>query len=205
MNPRLIGVAATALLALGGGSRLIYNEVRLASAVGITPAQERYRQNEATRASRLAIELAAAQGSISALETAVAAAESQAQGAERRVQTLTAELETARADFAEDQAEDARLQSLLRRTLELDPEEVSKLVAQASSELDRSTSLFEFTRVINDHYSVEQKQELVTNMWRVAYADGRLDKYEESLIRQVAELTYVPHTDYIRAKLVARA
>ncbi|MCP5129699.1 MAG: TerB family tellurite resistance protein [Pseudomonadales bacterium] len=114
-------------------------------------------------------------------------------------------IETARADFAEDQAEDARLQSLLRRTLELDPEEVSKLVAQASSELDRSTSLFEFTRVINDHYSVEQKQELVTNMWRVAYADGRLDKYEESLIRQVAELTYVPHTDYIRAKLVARA
>ena len=95
-------------------------------------------------------------------------------------------IETARADFAEDQAEDARLQSLLRRTLELDPEEVSKLVAQASSELDRSTSLFEFTRVINDHYSVEQKQELVTNMWRVAYADGRLDKYEESLIRQVA-------------------
>ena len=114
-------------------------------------------------------------------------------------------IETARADFAEDQAEDARLQSLLRRTLELDPEEVSKLVAQASSELDRSTSLFEFTRVINDHYSVEQKQELVTNMWRVAYADGRLDKYEEPLIRQVAELTYVPHTDYIRAKLVARA
>lgn len=112
-------------------------------------------------------------------------------------------IETARADFAEDQAEDARLQSLLRRTLELDPEEVSKLVAQASSELDRSTSLFEFTRVINDHYSVEQKQELVTNMWRVAYADGRLDKYEESLIRQVAELTYVPHAEYIRAKLEA--
>ena len=41
-------------------------------------------------------------------------------------------------------------------------------------------------------------------MWRVAYADGRLDKYEESLIRQVAELTYVSHSDYIRLKLAAR-
>ncbi|MCB1855441.1 MAG: TerB family tellurite resistance protein, partial [Halieaceae bacterium] len=41
-------------------------------------------------------------------------------------------------------------------------------------------------------------------MWRVAYADGDLDKYEEYLIRQVAELTYVPHGDYIRAKLEAR-
>jgi uncharacterized tellurite resistance protein B-like protein len=41
-------------------------------------------------------------------------------------------------------------------------------------------------------------------MWQVAYADGRLDKYEEGLIRQVAELTYVPHAEYIRTKLAAR-
>ncbi len=41
-------------------------------------------------------------------------------------------------------------------------------------------------------------------MWRVAYADGHLDKYEEHLIRQVAELTYVPHQDYIRAKLAGK-
>ena len=42
-------------------------------------------------------------------------------------------------------------------------------------------------------------------MWAVAYADGKLAKYEEHLIRQVAELTYVPHQDYIRAKLEAQA
>jgi uncharacterized tellurite resistance protein B-like protein len=35
----------------------------------------------------------------------------------------------------------------------------------------------------------------------VAYADGDLDKYEEHLIRRVAELIYVPHEEYIRAKL----
>jgi uncharacterized tellurite resistance protein B-like protein len=40
-------------------------------------------------------------------------------------------------------------------------------------------------------------------MWAVAFADGNLDKYEEALIRQVAELTYVPHQDYIRCKLAA--
>ncbi|MCA8922869.1 MAG: hypothetical protein KDD82_13730 [Planctomycetes bacterium] len=138
MNPRLIGVAATALLALGGGSRLIYNEVRLASAVGITPAQERYRQDEATRASRLAIELAAAQGSISALETAVAAAESQAQGAERRVQTLTAELETARADFgatlSQRSARIAGLESELGRA-EAEQREAAEALAAREREL----------------------------------------------------------------------
>ncbi len=41
-------------------------------------------------------------------------------------------------------------------------------------------------------------------MWLVAYADGNLDKYEEHLIRQVAELIYVPHRDYIQCKLAAQ-
>ena len=62
----------------------------------------------------------------------------------------------------------------------------------------------EFTRVINDHYGPGEKLTLIASMWQVAYADGDLDKYEEHLIRQVAELTYVPHQDYIRCKLDAR-
>ena len=113
-------------------------------------------------------------------------------------------IETARADFSEDEAEEAALKSLLCETLGLDLAEVSELVTQASSQLDEATSLYDFTRVINDQYSAVQKLELITTMWHVAYADGRLDKYEESLIRQVAELTYVPHSDYIRAKLGAK-
>jgi uncharacterized tellurite resistance protein B-like protein len=69
--------------------------------------------------------------------------------------------------------------------------------------VDEATSLYEFTRIINDHYSAQQKVQLIGAMWAVAFADGNLDKYEEALIRQVAELTYVPHQDYIRCKLAA--
>ena len=47
--------------------------------------------------------------------------------------------------------------------------------------MDEATSLYEFTRVINDHYSAEQKLKLIGAMWAVAYADGDLDKYEEAL------------------------
>ena len=130
-------------------------------------------------------------------------------GAERELrQRLAAAallIETARADFSEDGVEEAVLTTLLCETLGLDAAQVSELLVQASAQLDEAASLYDFTRVINDHYSAAQKLELITNMWRVAYADGRLDKYEEYLIRQVAELTYVPHSDYIRAKLVAKA
>ncbi|MCB1732202.1 MAG: TerB family tellurite resistance protein [Halieaceae bacterium] len=112
-------------------------------------------------------------------------------------------IETARADFTQEASEQAALEQLLSSSLQLEPAAVRELLEAASSRLDESTSLYEFTRVINDYYSAAQKLELIGAMWRVAYADGDLDKYEEYLIRQVAELTYVPHAEYIRAKLEA--
>ena len=110
-------------------------------------------------------------------------------------------IETARSDFSQDADEERAMEALLANTLELGLAEVRDLMTQASEQVDEATSLYEFTRIINDHYSAEDKLELISCMWRVAYADGQLDKYEEHLIRQVAELTYVPHSDYIRCKL----
>jgi len=113
-------------------------------------------------------------------------------------------IETARADFSEDEAEQVALRGLLCSSLGLAHAEVARLIEQASNRLDQSTSLYEFTQLINDHYSPAQKLQLISAMWGVAYADGKLDKYEEHLIRQVAELTFVPHQDYIKVKLEAR-
>ena len=118
-----------------------------------------------------------------------------AESRQRRLHLAAAALliETARADFTQDASEEAALKQLLCSSLQLEQDQV----------LDQATSLYDFTRVINDHYSADQKLQLISAMWAVAYADGNLDKYEEHLIRQVAELTYVPHQDYIRSKLDA--
>jgi len=113
-------------------------------------------------------------------------------------------VETARADFNEDTAELAKLAQLLSTSLQLEEKEVQKLVTAAQERVEEATSLYEYTRVINDHCSADQKLQLVSAMWAVAYADGNVDKYEEHLIRQVAELTYVPHSDYIQSKLAAQ-
>lgn len=113
-------------------------------------------------------------------------------------------LETARADFSQDADEEAALLALLRDNLELNEQDLGSLLQEADQRLDVATSLYEFTKVINDHYSAVQKLQLVGSMWKVAYADGDLDKYEEHLIRQVAELTYVPHAQYIKCKLAAQ-
>ena len=125
---------------------------------------------------------------------------------EQRMRLAAAALliETARADFIQDEAEEAVLENLLCNVLHVEHSQLKDLFELATQRVDEATSLYEFTREINDHYSHAQKLRVIEAMWAVAYADGNLDKYEEALIRQVADLTYVSHEDYIRAKLTAK-
>lgn len=113
-------------------------------------------------------------------------------------------VEAARADFTEATVEITKLTQLLTTALKLEPTEVRELVTAAQERVEDATSLYEFTRVINESCNLEQKLQLISAMWAVAYADGDLDKYEEHLIRNVADLLYVPHSNYIHCKLAAQ-
>jgi uncharacterized tellurite resistance protein B-like protein len=66
-----------------------------------------------------------------------------------------------------------------------------------------SSDLFQFTTVLNSQWSETQRFELIVDLWRVAYADGRLDKYEDHRIRRVADLLHLHHSHFIRAKAAA--
>lgn len=112
-------------------------------------------------------------------------------------------LETARADFTQDADEQAAMRNALLETLSVSAVELEEIVSLATERVDEATSLYQFTRLINDHYAPQQKIDLVGAMWQVAVADGRIDKYEEHLIRKVAELIYVSHADFIRCKVNA--
>jgi uncharacterized tellurite resistance protein B-like protein len=88
----------------------------------------------------------------------------------------------------------------LERAFELDDSETDELLTLAEEQADHATSLFEFTRLINRHFDAGQKEHFIELLWSVALADGELDKYEEHLVRKVADLIHVPHRSYIRAK-----
>lgn len=110
-------------------------------------------------------------------------------------------IEVSRADYVLDETESQASVQALRERFGLDRETVETLIALAEEEVEESVSLFPFIQLVNEHYGDEQKRQLIGAMWQVAYADGHLDKYEEALIRRVAELTYVPHSEFIRLKL----
>ena len=59
--------------------------------------------------------------------------------------------------------------------------------------------------MINQHYTQTEKAQLVEMLWEVAFADAEMEKYEEHLLRKLSDLLYVPHAEFIRAKLGVKA
>ena len=110
-------------------------------------------------------------------------------------------IEVMQADFSLDEREQQAFISVLKQSFDLDENEVIELEELAHAKVEEATSLYEFTRQINDNFSAGEKLELIRNMWRVAFADGEIDRYEDGVIRRVAELIYVAHSDFIRMKL----
>ncbi len=117
-----------------------------------------------------------------------------------RVATAVLLIEIARADFIVEPAEQQRLRQLLRDQFALEEAELDALLAEAEADADRLVSLQHTTRLINENYDHAMKVRIVEMMWQLVYADGEKDHYEEHLLRQIAELLYVSHSEFIQAR-----
>ena len=104
-------------------------------------------------------------------------------------------VETAVMDVTFDEAERATITRLIGARFALDPAAAQALVVEAEQAVDASIQLFGFTKSINDHFSPEQRVELMEMLWEVAYADGIVHDFEENLLRRIAGLIYVTDRD----------
>ena len=109
-------------------------------------------------------------------------------------------VEVAESDYKQAPEEKAALLSVVRETFELTDTEAETLITMAEQEHRDSTDYFQFTRLINRHYTAEQKIHLVESLWKIAYADHELHRYEEHVIRRLSDLIHVPHHEFIAAK-----
>jgi uncharacterized tellurite resistance protein B-like protein len=100
-------------------------------------------------------------------------------------------------------ARDAVL-AAVRDKFGLSREEAQTLIDLAEQEARTANDYYQFTSIINQRFSYEQKVRAVELLWRVAYADSVLSAHETHLIRKLADLLYLKHADYINAKLRAR-
>ena len=109
-------------------------------------------------------------------------------------------VEVARLESAYPARKRAAVARALAETFSMQPDETAAFIAAFDGRADHYTSYFAPVALINKRWSPPQKVRLVEQLWRVAMADGSLDMYEEHLVRKLADLLYVSHTDFILAK-----
>ena len=113
-------------------------------------------------------------------------------------------IEVALADKDFDVTEINLLKIILKDSYEISPEKIDSLIESAESTVENNTSLYSYTREINDSLNYEQKIDLLDGLWKISYADGTLDKFEEHLVRKISDLIHISHGDFITSKLKNR-
>ena len=113
-------------------------------------------------------------------------------------------MEIARADSQIDAQEEAAVIMSLRRAFDLNDDALEETAKLAITATDEAEDFYQLTSLVNEHYRAGEKQALVEDLWRVAWADGAVDKYEAHFIRRISGLIHVPHSQFIQAKQRAR-
>lgn len=124
---------------------------------------------------------------------------------EHKVELATAVLlyEIMRADDTFEESERNIYRQRLESHFDLSHEEISELMELTTSQAHQAADFQQFTRIVNDQCDASEKRAILDSLWLLAYADGHLDPHEEHLIRRIADLLYLSHSDFIKSKLAA--
>jgi uncharacterized tellurite resistance protein B-like protein len=121
-----------------------------------------------------------------------------------RFATATLLMEVSRAEDSSKELEKNAILKILQRLFDFSDAEVSQLMELAEDASEEAHDLYSFTKLINEHYDYTAKTQLIKNLWEVAFADGRIDAFEEHIIRRISGLVHLANQDFIHAKILAR-
>ena len=123
---------------------------------------------------------------------------------ELELATAALMMEVARADFEQSEEERSLMLQKLGARLKLTDEAVTGLLLLAQDASEEAHDLYSFTSIINERFTYPEKKQLVVNLWEIALADAHIDPHEDHIIRRIAGLLSVDHSDVIHARAKAR-
>ncbi len=129
-----------------------------------------------------------------------AEAGSEGRDAALRMATAVLMIDVARADHVFEESEFDRVLNLVEAHFGLTPEQAAQLVNTAGDTAEDLVSVHEFTRLLHQHLDEDEKARIIALLWQIAFADGRLDKYEDSLVLKISDLLYVSRGRVMRLK-----
>lgn len=122
---------------------------------------------------------------------------------EKKLQIATCALflEVANSDdnFAKEEKEN--IYKSMKEIFGLDEQYIKELISLSEEQIRNSVSLYEFTDIINQNFSKDEKYEVVKNLWKLIYTDNKVDKYEDLFIKRISSNFHLEHKDLIAAKL----
>lgn len=124
-------------------------------------------------------------------------------GSSHEVATAVLLYELMRADGDFSAEEQSAYEHILRTRFTLDDTQLTELLDLTKDKAAQAVDFSQFTRVINDTCTPEQRRGIIDGLWKIAYADDVLDPEEEHMIRRVADLLYISHSQFIKSKLAA--
>jgi len=131
---------------------------------------------------------------------AASAADAGHREAALRTATAVLMLDVARADHVFEDSEFTRVLDLVESHFGLAPEDAALLVNAADEKAENLISLYEFTQLLHNNLDENEKASIIGMLWQVAYADGALDKYEDSLVLKISDLLHVSRGRVMRLK-----
>jgi uncharacterized tellurite resistance protein B-like protein len=117
-----------------------------------------------------------------------------------RIATAVLMVNVARADHVFDESEFDSVLNLVQSHFGLAPEDAAELFNAANEKVDDLVSVHEFTQLLHENLDEDEKARIVAMLWRIAYADGRLDKFEDALVLKISDLLYVSRGLVMRLK-----
>ena len=117
-----------------------------------------------------------------------------------RMATAVLMIDVARADHSFDDAEMNHIMQLIKTHFELEPDAAAELFKNAGEQAEDLVGLHEFTKLLHENLDESEKAKIVSLLWSVAFADGQLDKYEDSLVLKISDLLYVSRGRVMRLK-----
>lgn len=123
---------------------------------------------------------------------------------ELKIATCVLFLELAYADFTVVAEEESELKQSLSNFFQIDTQEVDQLIDVAKKKRQQRTDIWLFTNRIKEKFERPEKIKIIEMLWQLVYADGKIDKYEEALMRKISNLLGLSHGEMIQAKLKAQ-
>jgi uncharacterized tellurite resistance protein B-like protein len=97
-------------------------------------------------------------------------------------------------------SERSELEMCLTEHFYVDKDDVDEVLSRAEQELEDSVDLHVFTRQLAKEYDYEQRKDMVRLLWRIAFADNKIDYYENVIISKIANLLDVTVRDRVLLK-----